>query len=94
MQKIVINSSYGGFGLSDEAWAEYCQRKNLIPKEFGEWNIPRNDPDLIDIVETMGEESFGKYASLKIVEIPDEVEWFIQEYDGREHVAEKHRTWY
>jgi len=30
---------------------------------------------------------------LAIVEIPDDVEYTIEEYDGNEHVAEAHRTW-
>lgn len=92
--KIVINSCYGGFGLSENAFAEYCKRKNLDPNETGEWDIPRDDSDLIDIVETMGlEESSGDFASLKIVEIPDDVDWYIEEYDGIEWVAERHMTW-
>ena len=33
------------------------------------------------------------YSELKVVEIPDDVEYDIQEYDGNEWVAEKHRTW-
>ena len=35
-------------------------------------------------------------GKLKIVEIPDDVPedgWTIQDYDGKEWVAEKHRTW-
>jgi hypothetical protein len=35
----------------------------------------------------------GSFSRLKIVEIPDGVEWTIQEFDGNEWVAEKHRTW-
>jgi hypothetical protein len=31
---------------------------------------------------------------LKVVEIPDGVKWQIEEYDGSEWVAEKHRTWH
>ena len=27
------------------------------------------------------------------VEIPDDVEWQIEEYDGSEWIAEKHRIW-
>jgi hypothetical protein len=27
------------------------------------------------------------------VDIPDDVNWYIEEYDGNEHVAERHRTW-
>jgi len=30
---------------------------------------------------------------LRIIEIPDGVEWQIEEYDGDEWIAEKHRTW-
>jgi len=30
---------------------------------------------------------------LKIVEVPDDANWYIAEYDGLEHVAERHRTW-
>jgi hypothetical protein len=41
----------------------------------------------------MGKQSWGAYSQLKVVEIPDGVEWEIAEYDGSEHIAEKHRTW-
>ena len=59
-----------------------------------EGDIERNDPDLIRAIETVGtEEASGGYASLKIVEIPDDVEWEIEEYDGSEWIAEKHRIW-
>jgi hypothetical protein len=53
----------------------------------------RNDPDLIAVIEQLGKAANGKYANIKIVEIPDDVDWHIVEYDGREHVAEAHRTW-
>ena len=50
-------------------------------------------PILVDIVERMGKEASGSCANLVIVEIPDDVEYVIEEYDGNEHIAEKHRTW-
>lgn len=53
----------------------------------------RSDPDLIAVIEEMGAEANGWAAELAIVEIPDDVEWHIAEYDGIEHVAENHRTW-
>jgi len=53
----------------------------------------RGDKDLISIIEELGEDSWGNYASLKIVEIPDDVKWEIKEYDGSEWIAEVHRTW-
>ena len=56
-------------------------------------DIPRDDPALIQTVEDLGAESYGFCSQLTIVEIPDDVEWLIEEYDGNEWVAEKHRTW-
>jgi hypothetical protein len=53
----------------------------------------RNDPDLIAVIEEFGKKADGFAASLRIVEIPDDVEWQIEEYDGLEWIAEKHRTW-
>jgi hypothetical protein len=54
----------------------------------------RADPDLIAVIEEMGDRANSFAADIAIVEIPDDVEWYIHEYDGMEHVAEKHRTWY
>jgi len=53
----------------------------------------RTDEDLIAVVEELGEYANGWAASLKVVEIPEGVEWYIEENDGREHIAERHRTW-
>jgi hypothetical protein len=60
---------------------------------FSDREIERNDPVLVEIVERLGSEANGRYSDLKIVEIPDDVDWDIMEYDGMEHIAEKHRTW-
>jgi hypothetical protein len=56
-------------------------------------NLERTDPILIQVVEELGEESYGPCAELEIVEIPDDVEWEIDEYDGYESIHEKHRSW-
>jgi hypothetical protein len=53
----------------------------------------RNDPLLVEVVETLGEAANSDVAELKVVEIPDDVDWVIADYDGMEHIAEKHRTW-
>lgn len=69
---------------SNEAYrnAQLCSRE-----------IPRDDPALVQTVEELGDVANGRCADLKVVEIPDDVQWCIDEYDGLEHVAEVHRTW-
>lgn len=56
-------------------------------------NIERTDRSLIRTIEELGEIANGRCANLKVVEIPDDVDWELQEYDGNEWIAEKHRTW-
>lgn len=53
----------------------------------------RADPKLVQVVEELGKKAAGECAELKIIEIPDGVEWEISEYDGMESVHEKHRSW-
>ena len=55
--------------------------------------IDRTDPDLIAVIEELGEEANGRFADLEIVEIPDDIEFEIDQYDGLETIREKHRTW-
>jgi hypothetical protein len=53
----------------------------------------RTCPILIETVERMGKDSFGKHALLDIVEIPDNIQFEIEEYNGDESIHEKHRSW-
>lgn len=81
--------------LDRETYNKDCDEYNEKVRDVyvSDYDIERNDPILVQVVEEMGEESYGGYAKLKIVEIPDDVDWFIDEYDGMEHIAESHRTW-
>ena len=107
--KLVINTCYGGFGLSQEALLEL--QKIATPdsafvimldedqylyieknKAEGYYSI-REDLQLIKVIEELGSRANDEYADLKIVEIPDGVEFEIAEYDGVEWIAEVHRTW-
>lgn len=138
--KIVINTCFGGFGLSDDAVVAYGKRKGLtvyierVNSLYSEyWLLPaaerpralqdgefqamtqderaahnarysashlsvrdikRDDADLVAVVEEMGEAANDQFSKLVVVEIPDDVQWEISEYDGSEHIAEQHRTWY
>ena len=60
---------------------------------FTDRDIPRDDPVLVRVVEELGPAACGNYANLRIVYIPDDVKWCIEEYEGLEWVAEEHRTW-
>ena len=55
--------------------------------------LERDDPILVGVVTALGEAASTRLSKLKVVEIPDDVEYHIEEYDGLEHVSEKHRTW-
>lgn len=53
----------------------------------------RSNPNLVKVVEELGEKANGRYADLIVVEIPDGIEYEIDEYDGQETIREKHRSW-
>lgn len=53
----------------------------------------RADPDFVKVVEELGSAANGRFALLSIVEIPDDVQWEINNYDGMESVEETHRSW-
>jgi len=62
---------------------------------FSSYFISRTDPALIEIIEEFGSDKISStYSLLKIVEIPDDVEWIIEESEeGIEWISEKHRIW-
>ena len=91
MIKVVINNCHGGFGLSDAALNEYKISKGVTDPNFYYYDIPRDCSVLVEMVERG--DADGDYSELKVVEIPDGVNWYIEEYDGLEHVTERHRTW-
>jgi len=89
--KIVINTCYGGFGLSKQALALFNERSGTVVAY--EDKIMRDDPILVEVVEQLGEDAADRFAELKVVEVPDDVQWQIEDYDGKEWIAEKHNTW-
>lgn len=90
---VVINDCYGGFGLSDRAIKEYKKLAGITDTSFYDRDIPRDDAYLVKVVRELGMGANGAHANLKIVEIPGDVDWLVQEYDGAEWIAEAHRTW-
>lgn len=55
--------------------------------------IPRDDERLVCVVEELREQANGQSAQLRVVSIPDGVQWQIAKEHGREHVSEVHRIW-
>lgn len=144
--EIVINTCYGGFGLSNFATEELLRRKgkecywykqteysfennesknvyvkvgtpsehssfgyHCVSKDHGDktnklendfyvyfsGDKVRTDPDFIAMIKEFGAEKCnGTFAELKIVKIPDDVQWEIDDYDGIETIHEVHRSWY
>lgn len=88
--KIVINKCYGGYSLSEAAYKKLGLKWDGYGYAFDD---DRANPDLVKVVEDLGTDASGTFARLGVVEIPDGVEWEIDEYDGVELVAEKHRSW-
>lgn len=99
--KIVINTCFGGFKLAKDAVDEYLKR---YVNEYGQdpvecgllaYDIDRTDAILVSMLEENPDLNFGQHlvSSLGVVEIPDDVDWEIADYDGKEWIAERHRTW-
>jgi hypothetical protein len=100
--KIAVNKCYGGFCLSESVYSElgvewdgygYLNNKDLNI-ESDDHMAYRQDPRLINAIERLGEDAAsGNMARVRVVEIPDDVQWAIHDYDGEETIRERHRCW-
>lgn len=72
-------------------------RYYLDGKEINDYYIwdpeNREDPALISTVEELGDKATCYGSKIKIVEIPDDVEYTITDYYGMEKIEEVHRVW-
>ena len=94
-RKAILRMKKKGYEVNEQDVLN-LEYKPRHPEGFGDvygHDVPRNHPVLVRAVEIMRELASGFGAYLKVVEIPDNVEWEIHEKNGREWVAEKHRTW-
>lgn len=53
----------------------------------------REDPVLIEVVEELGERANSPFSKLVVVDIPDGMEYEIDDYDGVETLHQKVETW-
>ena len=87
----LINRESDFWSMADDEKKSY--NETWREQNFNYREIARDDAVLIQVVEELGSDANSRYSELKIVEIPDDVAWQIDEYDGAEWVAEQHRTW-
>ena len=88
--------------ISDSPFVEY------FTKDFGDCFKPtkedfkyklylsekhREDLTLIEVVEELGEEANGRFGDLVVVEIPDGMNYVIDDYDGIETLHEDVPVW-
>lgn len=100
--EVVLNKCYGGFSVSEKVYKElnikwdnygYLTNEDLKIKSDN-YNKYRTNKKLIKAIKKIGlKEASGTHAELKIIEIPDDVNWEINEYDGIESVIDKERHW-
>jgi hypothetical protein len=93
MKKLVINTDYGGFSLSDKAIMLYGRLSGASEVLYAGRDLRRDDPHLITVVETLGEAANGGVARLEIIEVPSDVRCRIVEPDdaGKECVEREDR---
>jgi len=107
--KVVINGGFDGFRLSDKAHFELGSlRLNAAFLSYAQWELPvhlrdldemdfRSHDDVVAVVEDLGPDDAHSNdgGDLWVVEVPIEFadDIHIAEYDGKEWVAQNHRTW-
>ena len=82
MKKIVVNSCFGGYSLSEKGMKLYRKLKeaagHILPGDPDKDNpysdvfheMPRDDKHLVSVVEQLGDAADGEHAELDIIEIP------------------------
>lgn len=92
-REVAINNCQGGvFLITNAQRIRYNQlaREYNAPQLRNSHEVPwvkRDDWILIKSIKDF------PCDDISIVEIPGDIEWTIEEYDGIEWVEEKHRTW-
>ena len=76
---------------SDFVWINHFNPDNY---DFGESFQFRSDPCFLETIDALDELASNKYSGFKVVEIPDDVKWYIYEReDGTEIIMENARIW-
>ena len=92
-----INARYSMFRLTAST-KDLGKNIEKVPEDcyyYKSWHgeKDRSDPDLIEVIERLGDKANGSCAKLAIFEIPDGAEFEITEYDGNEGVEPPRQSW-
>jgi len=96
--KVLINSCFGGFGFSDEFLKHL---ESVHPDMFTDAGLDtsyynwRDDERIVNEAIAFGFDpedrdcllASGPFARLTVVEVPDGCNYYIDEYDGNEHIS-------
>lgn len=93
----LVNSGY----FLDSLYLSYHDQGDIVKyndfkydKLIWSDNWSRDDEDLIKLFKEWGSERCsGDCSKLKLVEIPNDIEYYIDVYDGLESIHERHRSW-
>lgn len=109
MQRIVIGMDHSGFALSHEAllWlrehgdaealAEPFQpmdKDGVDRRRYWIFDDRRDHLLLIQCLEELGDKAAAGLVTLQIVDIPDDIQWFVTDDEGCEYIEEEHRRWH
>jgi hypothetical protein len=86
--KIVLNRSVAAsFCLSKKGAARLSFLKNQASSLIStSHHIARNDPDLVRVVEELGNEAAGPKNELLVIDIPENSAWRISDVAGYEFI--------
>jgi len=88
-KNVVINTCFGGFGISDEG-KSVLEKRGVILDRWDDEEKLRTNKDLINLIKEGKINMNGDCASLSVVRIPKEYYdsgfWRLNEYDGAESI--------
>jgi hypothetical protein len=100
--KVVFNACYGGFSISrkaamrlfemgvtelEEQLKDQDKQESRFSNDSFFLDMDRHDPRLVQVVEELGVDACGPFASLRVAELVGN-RYRVDEYDGFESVQE------
>ena len=89
---------YKGFPFLEFFIKDFGDVALISEEEYAKYNLfldinDREDPILIEVVEELGKDASGRFGNLVVVEIPDDLDYVIDEYDGIETLHQRTQEW-